>query len=267
MTKGAVTCAGGSINQCVANPTLCESDDAFCVELEDKDSSWKSGEEVVGDGFSCIKKKVFKQLQILAPFCNFNRTDHVLTGKSFRRPGNNLDYCCYQHLVCVRRKDMIGGYLFKNRPCYCNLEFLKCLKKERKNVKLVTYADSLIQVIRHIRVCSIDDTGKCNPKNPLTCEKGDLISPSLAHCKVNCKTGPLLPIEKRACRIRKCTPPNNLKYSRVIDVPYYKESSRCDAVQGLEVTCGMEHTRCVCDGLPTDRKFTDRCRCQYWPEI
>ena len=108
------------------------------------------------------------------------------------------------------------------------------------NLQIACYLSS-----NHNKVCSMDDSGKCNPKIPSSCEKGDLIDKEIAHCKVNCKSGPLLPIELRSCRIRKCIPPNNLKQSRIIDVPYYKESSRCDAMKGLPVECGLEQTRCV----------------------
>ena len=261
-------CAGGSLNQCLVEPTLCQSKNSYCVELDDEDSSWSKGSAEVGNGFSCINKPVFHRLIKQAPYCNFNKTDHVVfpSRRGFRKPGTYLDYCCYSHLVCTKEGGQAGGYLFKNRPCYCNLLFRKCLLSLKNDFGLWKSAKSLVPIINDVKICSIDDSGKCFPLKPETCNKGDLIAPSIAHCKVNCKTGPLLSIELRSCKIRKCIPPNNLATNRVIDVPFYRESSRCEPVSGLLVDCGMKHTRCVCDGKPTTRQFTDGCRCQYWPE-
>ena len=84
----------------------------------------------------------------------------------------------------------------------------------------------------------MNDTGKCNPIKPVHCIKGDLICPSIAHCKINCKSGPSLPIEKRSCKIRQCTLPHNSLRVRVIDPPQHHESSLCDPVKGLPLECG-----------------------------
>lgn len=263
-----VQCVGGSINQCLIEPTLCQSTEGYCVELDDHNVLWSKGNAEIGMGFSCLKKTTYKQLVKQAPYCDFDKTDHIVlpSDTGFVKPGTFLDYCCYSHLVCEKEGHPLGGYLFKERPCYCNTLFRKCLLDLKNDFSLWKIAEAMTFVIEDVKLCSLDDTGKCNPLKPQTCNKGDLIAPSIAQCKVNCRSGPLLDIEKRSCKIRKCIPPNNLPNNRVIDVPFYKESSRCDPVPGLFVLCGMEQTRCVCDGKPTSRYFTDGCRCQYWPE-
>ena len=254
-----VICIKGSTNQCVANPLLC-SNKEYCVELEDKDMTWEAMQEKEGYGYACIKKNIFEQVKILTPYCNFYRSKHNMKTK----PINGLDYCCYQHLICSNKNKEPGGYLFKNRPCYCIPQFRKCLIKQKAIRKVKNIADGLLPIVGSIRVCSMDETGQCDPRRKESCQKGDLIDPNVAHCRVNCRTGPLLPIEIRSCRIRRCSPQNNLRAQRVIDVPYYRESSRCDAVDKLPVKCGFKNTRCVCDGKPSYTHFTDRCRCQYW---
>ena len=181
------------------------------------------------------------------------------------KPVNALDYCCYNHLICRRKNAVYGGYLFQSRPCYCHVEFRKCLIKQKSYRNMKNFADALTPIVESIKICSMEDSGPCDPRKPATCQKGDLISASIAHCRVNCKTGPLLPIEIRSCRIRQCVPHRHIATQRIIDVPHHRESSRCDAVKGLPVTCGFKNTRCVCDGKPDATYFTDRCRCQYWP--
>ena len=238
--------------------------DSYCVELEDRGLRWTQGKEVEGEGFACINKALFKGVKELAPYCDFNNTDIPVSGSSAKRPKKGIDTCCYQYLVCVKRGDKVGGYLFKMRPCYCRELFKKCLIEEKGDRKFRPFANALIEIVDSIKECTMTD-GKCNPLQPQTCQKGDLIDPSLAHCKVNCKTGPLLPIQFRSCRIRKCKPMNDMDGKRVIDITYHKESSRCDSVPNLLISCGLHHTRCVCDGEPTIMSFTDRCRCQYWP--
>ena len=265
-TGSYVLCAGGTVNQCTIKPDLCESINSYCVELDDKaETKWDVGPGNEGNGFLCIDKLLFENLNREAPYCNLNMTNIVLQGVGFRVPLDGPDYCCYAHLVCVKKGDKLGGFLLKPRPCYCLSEFKKCLSSIRSNNRLKNLADSLITVLSKILDCTFDDTGKCNPKVQSSCEKGDLIDPKIAHCKINCLTGPMLPIEIRSCRIRRCTPPNNLNGARVIDVPFYLESSRCDFVENLPIECGYENTRCVCDGLPPGTAFTDGCRCQYWP--
>jgi len=269
-----VTCQGGTINHCVVNPKLCKSKE-YCVELEDKDMTWERDEEKEGEGFACIAKDVAAMLPE-APFCNFRG----IRANMRTAPFDGVDKCCYHHLNCGlqdRTVDQVASgssdYLFGNRPCYCNVEFRNCLmkvaeeRKGKKEDKMKAMATALVSIVDKISICSMDDSGRCDPRKPDTCNKGDLISQDMAHCKVNCKTGPLLPIEHRACRIRQCHPKNNVKEGggRIVDVTYHHESSRCDAVKGLPVRCGMKQTRCVCDGKPTTKYFTDRCRCQFWP--
>lgn len=264
--NGAISCPGGSLNHCLANPKLCEDTKGYCIELSESNHEWIVGGETVGNGFACFKKEIYDNMAVSAPYCDFDQTDHILVGKESRRPGNNLDYCCYRHLICVRRKEKLGGYFFKKRPCYCNFELKKCLQKLQSNARVGLYAQEMLSVINHVKECSMDDSGLCDPFKPVECNKGDLIDPSIATCKVNCKSGPLLPIELRSCRIRKCVPPNNRPNVRIIDVTDHRESSRCDPVKGLPLECGLHHTRCVCDGNPTVPYFTDGCRCQFWPD-
>jgi len=260
-------CHGGSVNQCIANPTLCLDQASYCVEMDDTEEVvWKNKLEKIGEGFACIKKTTFDKFSNNAPFCNFNKTNHVvLPGKGFVKPGSNLDYCCYRYLICVSKGDNLGGYLFKERPCYCTAGMRKCLKDLETDYSLWEDARELLAVVDEVKICTFDDSGRCNPLTPVLCQKGDLISKVTAHCKVNCATGPLLPIEKRSCLLRKCIPPNNRYDWRVIDVTNYRESSRCEPVKNLPLDCGMKHTRCVCDGMPDDKK-SDGCRCQFWPE-
>ena len=256
-----LSCGGGSISHCIVNPTLCAADEK-CVELEDKGMEWKRGEERVGEGFSCINKNTADDLPE-TPFCNFQREFKNMKLK----PLNGVDKCCYHHLLCATQQNSIG-YLFGNKPCYCNVDFRHCLSKQTShtNKKLRGIAKALVKIVDEIKICTMDDSGKCDPRKSESCSKGDLIDPSIAHCKVNCATGPLLPIELRSCRIRQCHPKNSKgRRGRIVDVTLHQESSRCDAVKDTPVQCGFEHTRCVCDGQPTTPFFTDRCRCQYWP--
>ena len=126
----------------------------------------------------------------------------------------------------------------------------------------------LLKVLDKVSHCEMDDGQRCDPTRPWTCRKGDLIRPNLAHCKIDCSTGPLLPIYLRACAIRQCKAPfQERTVNRVVDVPRNEESSLCRPVKGLPVECGAlgTDTRCVCDGKPTGSDFTDHCRCQFWP--
>ena len=119
-TKGAVcktqppdfiVCEGGSLNQCTADPSLCQAEGGYCVELDDVDPSWSRITSKKGDGFSCIDKKAFKRLSERDQFCNFNKTDHVLgkNEKGYKPPNSRLDACCYAYLICI---DESKGCLF-----------------------------------------------------------------------------------------------------------------------------------------------------------
>jgi len=260
-----VQCKGGSVNQCHGNPRLCEEYNSYCVELDDRDTKWQLKNEIEGEGYACISKDSFDNMIGVAKYCNFNVTDHKVTGGGVRRPEKGLETCCYQHLVCANNNKGLGGYLFRERPCYCNTEFKKCLMKQQDNVQYRSIANNIITILDFIKYCQMDDSGKCDPLKPGSCTKGDLIDPSIAHCRINCKTGPLLPIQLRACRTRQCTPIHALPHKRNIDITHFTESSRCDAVPKLPVSCGEHHTRCACDSQPTVDYFTDKCRCQYWP--
>lgn len=258
MNGMSVKCVSGSVNQCVANPTLC-GPDRTCVELEDEAVLWKANTEKEGDGFACIARTVLTQLVAAAPFCDL-KTNWQLTDMQ-RIPSNAVDICCYNQLICHEK----GGHIFRRRPCYCAVEFRKCLLKMVNEQKYKNIIEGLLPAVNSIKICNMDEKGLCDPRMKGTCTKGDLISQAIAHCSVNCRTGPLLPIELRSCRIRQCIPHNNVVGTRVVDAPFHRESSRCDAVKDLPVTCGFRNTRCVCDGKPSVDHFTDRCRCQYWP--
>ncbi|XP_065645956.1 uncharacterized protein LOC124811942 isoform X2 [Hydra vulgaris] len=260
----SLLCTDGSVNQCTISPSLCQSINSYCVELIDTpNTQWTIGSGVEGYGFICIEKSLFNSINNLAPYCNLNITNQVIKS-DFRIPYDGIDYCCYAYLTCVKKGDKVGGFLLKPRPCYCLTEFKKCLLSI-KIVRQKDFALSFFTFLNKIAGCTFDDSGKCNPQTPSTCEKGDLINPKYANCKINCLSGPLLPIEIRSCRIRKCIPPNNFIGMRILDVPNPFESSRCDSVKDLPIECGFSGTRCVCDGQPSGDVFTDGCRCQYWP--
>ena len=126
-----------------------------------------------------------------------------------------------------------------------------------------------MKVLDKVSHCDMDDGKRCDPTRPRTCRKGDLIKPSLAHCKIDCSTGPLLPIYLRACAIRQCKIPYQERTAtRIVDIPRNEDSSLCGPVKGLPVECGARgtDTRCVCDGKPAKSGFTDKCRCQFWPD-
>ena len=93
-----------------------------------------------------------------------------------------------------------------HRPCHCNTDFRKCLQRYGKIAVCKDLAEAVLRAVNQLKNCEIRDGTACNPNNPKTCRKGDLIDPKYAHCRVNCKTGPLLPIGQRMCRIRQCKP-------------------------------------------------------------
>ncbi|XP_066917590.1 uncharacterized protein [Clytia hemisphaerica] len=261
-----IVCKGGNLNQCTADPSLCEDEGGYCVEMDDVNPAWSRSSAKRGNGFGCIDKKAFDRFSKRDHFCNFNKSDHAVMfkDKGFVKPGTSLDRCCYNYLICVNDKQF-GGYMFKTRPCYCKINFRKCLLDRKRDVALWPDARELLNLVNDIEMCTMDDTGKCNPLRPSTCKVGDLISPAIAHCKINCRTGPLLPIEKRSCKIRFCSPALQDEKMRIVDDVNERKSSGCRPVKGLMVECGYENTRCVCDGQPTVRYFTDRCRCQFYP--
>ena len=97
----------------------------------------------------------------------------------------------------------------------------------------------------------------CN--QPGSCQKGDLVSTSVADCE-------------KDSFIATCDPINNLILSSVVDVPYVDSTGvNCVPVNGLPIRCGSADTRCVCDKVvdwkqPLNTIF-NRCRCQYWPAV
>ena len=179
---------------------------------------------------------------------------------------NYVDICCLRQLQCGN-DDPNGHYgnIMSHRPCYCNTEFRKCLQRYSKVAVYKDLANAVIRAVDQLKTCKIRDGSGCDPNNPKTCRKGDLIDPKYAHCRINCKTGPLLPIGQRMCSIRQCKPPNHIEGVRIIDVPTQRTSSMCEPVRKLPYLCGKSDTRCVCDGKPEGKAFTDRCRCQFWP--
>ncbi|XP_032219215.1 uncharacterized protein LOC116602160 isoform X2 [Nematostella vectensis] len=254
------------INHCRANPSLCEDEGKVCIELTDSYDNWSFGNEKQGEGFICMSPSTVDQLQLTTHYCDVTSAKHA--GKLESRPANALDTCCYRMLTCAGRESHpVNGTLFSFRHCFCNVEFRKCLLALGHNPKYKTAVKELVRGIDNVTECFMDEGKKCDPTQPKTCRKGDLISPNVAHCTVDCKTGPLLPIWARSCSIRQCKPPNHKPYLRVIDVPDHRESSICKPVLNLPVECAKRgtNTRCVCDGKPKGAGFTDRCRCQYWP--
>ena len=255
------------INQCKANPGLCVDEGKVCIELYDENPSWSLGDEQEGLGFACFPRHTVKLLADVTHYCDVSSETFTRTGGV--EPRNELDLCCYRMLTCAGGKSFPQkGSVFSYRPCYCNVEFRKCLLNVAFDLKYKGKAEAIVSVLNRMTHCSIDDGEKCDPLRPWTCKKGDLINPRIAHCEIDCKTGPLLPIWARACAIRQCKPPYHRDNIRIVDVPRAEESSICKPVEKLPVVCGNRDTdtRCVCDGRPNRAEFTDRCRCQYWPD-
>lgn len=255
------------VNQCRANPGLCVDEENMCIELYDNNMGWSIGNEKEGDGFACISTDTVKSLKDNTHYCDVSMETFTRIGGV--EPRNELDLCCYRMLTCAGGESIPSkGTVFSYRPCYCNVEFRKCLLEVAHDLKYKKKAQDMIRVVDSITHCSIDDGEQCDPARPWTCKKGDLINPKIAHCVIDCKTGPLLPIWARACAIRQCRPPHHQDHLRIVDVPLIEESSICKPVEKLPVVCGNRdtNTRCVCDGKPNRADFTDRCRCQYWPD-
>lgn len=254
------------INQCKANPSLCEDVGKLCVELSDHNPQWILGGEKDGNGFACMTSNTIEQLKLTTHYCDVTKV--IFDGKLNSKPTNDIDVCCYRMLTCAGGVTLPPkGGIYSYRRCYCNVEFRKCLLSLAHNPKYKSAVREMARAVDNVTDCIMDEGRRCNPTEPETCHKGDLISPNIAHCKVDCKTGPLLPIWARACSIRQCKPPNYKTYIRVIDVPNQEESSICRPVKKLTVLCEKAgtNTRCVCDGKRPSKVFTDRCRCQYWP--
>lgn len=96
---------------------------------------------------------------------------------------------------------------------------------------------------------------KCTPIS--SCNKGDLISPSIADCK-------------RDSLIKTCTPRNKRFASSTVDIPDTRTGVDCLPVGGKQIACGSPgtDTRCVCDDAVDIRRIQfNQCRCQYWPGI
>lgn len=255
------------VNQCRANPGLCVDEGNMCIELYDNNLSWSIGNEKEGDGFACISTDTVKSLKDNTHYCDVSMETFTRIGGV--EPRHELDLCCYRMLTCAGGESIPSkGIVFSYRPCYCNVEFRKCLLEVAHDLKYKKKAQDMIRVVDSITHCSIDDGKQCDPIRPWTCKRGDLINPKIAHCVIDCKTGPLLPIWARACAIRQCKPPHHQDHLRIVDVPLTEESSICKPVEKLPVVCGNRdtNTRCVCDGKPNRADFTDRCRCQYWPD-
>ena len=255
------------INHCRANPGLCLDEGKVCIELYDDNLGWRIGEEKEGDGFACISAKTVKSLKESTHYCDISRETFTKVGGV--EPRNELDLCCYRMLTCAGGESIPKkGTVFSYRPCYCNVEFRKCLIAVAFDLKYKSRAEDIVRVVNSIAHCSVDDGEKCDPIRPWTCKKGDLINPKIAHCVIDCKTGPLLPIWARSCAIRQCKPPYHQDHLRIVDVPRVEESSICKPVEKLPLVCGNRgtDTRCVCDGKPSKADFSDRCRCQFWPD-
>ena len=216
------------------------------------------------EGYACLHVEDIKFISRSTNFC-------ALTGAMLnvsKTPLNYIDVCCQRQLKCDDDASSgIHGNIMTHRPCHCNTDFRKCLQRYGKIAVYKDLADAVLRAVNQLKSCQIRDGTSCNPNNPETCRKGDLIDPKYAHCRVNCKTGPLLPIGQRMCRIRQCNPPNYVEGVRVIDVPNRATSSVCEPVRNLPYVCGKGDTRCVCDGKPAGSAFSDRCRCQFWPFI
>ncbi|XP_046860249.1 uncharacterized protein LOC124453479 [Xenia sp. Carnegie-2017] len=260
-TQSNKKCSRG-INQCTTNPSVCLDENKECIELHDELPSWNMEGGKHDEGYACVDVEDIKYLSRSTNFC-------TLKGKIANSTKNALNYvdtCCRNQLKCNKNnaKD-VQGNIMSHRPCHCNVEFRKCL---RRYVTISVYKDlanTVLRAINQLKNCEIRDGSACNPSKPKTCRKGDLIDPKYAHCKVNCRTGPLLPIGQRMCRIRQCKPPNYVEGVRIIDIPNHRTSSICQPVRRLRYLCGKGDTRCVCDGKPRGEIFTDRCRCQFWP--
>lgn len=261
-----ISCRPG-INQCKANPGLCSEKGEVCIELYDTNVGWTIGSEQKGDGFACIPGDTVKSLMRVTHYCDISRETFNRIGGV--EPKNELDLCCYRMLTCAESKSIPkGGNIFSYRPCYCNVEFRKCLLAAAYEAKFKSKVEHMVEVLNSMIHCQIDDGVQCDPMRPWTCKQGDLINPRIAHCEIDCKTGPLLPIWARSCAIRQCKPPYHRDNLRIVDVPRSEESSICKPVENRAVVCGNRdtNTRCVCDGKPNQSDFTDRCRCQYWPD-
>ena len=255
------------INQCKANPGLCLDEGKVCIELYDNNIGWRIGDETEGNGFACLSAKTVKSLKGVTHYCDVS--SETFTRMGGVEPRNELDLCCYRMLTCAGGESIPRkGTVFNYRPCYCNVEFRKCLLTAAFDLKYKSKAEDIVKVLNSMTYCSIDDGEQCDPVRPWTCKKGDLINPKIAHCVIDCKTGPLLPIWARACAIRQCKPPHHQDHLRIVDVPRAEGSSICKPDKKLPVVCGNRDTdtRCVCDGKPNRADFTDRCRCQYWPD-
>ena len=257
------------INHCRGNPTLCEDDASTCVELYEKHSEWELGNEKEGHGFACVKNSTVQALKRTTYYCDISTP--TLQFVRLRWPKNDLDVCCYKMFTCAASVSYPqNGNIFSYRACYCFTLFRKCLFKLNMSPIFKDKVTALLNVLDKVSHCEMDDGNRCDPTRPWTCRKGDLIKPSLAHCKIDCSTGPLLPIYLRACAIRQCKVPfQERTVIRTVDVPRSEESSLCKPVKGLAVECGAfgTDTRCVCDGKPAPNSgFTDRCRCQFWPD-
>ena len=214
------------------------------------------------EGYACAHVEDIKFISRTTNYC-------VLKGdvtQETKGALNYIDNCCLRQLKCGGDDDSgHHGNIMSHRPCHCYTEFRKCLQRYGKINIYRDLAEALFRALDQLKNCEIRDGTACDPNKPKTCRKGDLIDPKYAHCRVNCKTGPLLPIGQRMCSIRQCKPPNFVEGVRIIDVPNRASSSMCEPVRNLPYLCGRGDTRCVCDGKPQGITFTDRCRCQFWP--
>ena len=213
------------------------------------------------EGYACVKTEDMKLLKRTTSYCSVSEENF----SSAKKAVNHIDACCFRQLICGSEDKRIKGNILSYRHCYCSTELRKCLTRYRKTIAYRDLASAALRVMDQLKSCHVDEGTLCNPNKPETCSKGDFIDHKIAHCRINCKTGPLLLIGKRMCAIRQCKPANHVEGVRVIDVPNRKTSSICQAVRSLLYLCGRGDTRCVCDGKPTRMTFTDRCRCQYWP--
>lgn len=99
----------------------------------------------------------------------------------------------------------------------------------------------------------------CYLNQPGSCQKGDLISTSVADCE-------------KDSFLYTCDPINDLRLSSVVDVPDVSRNGvNCVPVSGLPVRCGSADTRCVCDKAADVKQpletLANQCRCQYWPAV
>ncbi|XP_064388487.1 uncharacterized protein LOC135336562 [Halichondria panicea] len=95
----------------------------------------------------------------------------------------------------------------------------------------------------------------CNPYHPGSCQKGDLISTSVADCE-------------KDSFIVTCDPINNRFFSSVVDIPdVSRYGVNCVSKKGNCGSAGSD-TRCVCyKAVDVDGPFSNQCRCQYWPAV